>query len=297
MYRRLFIGSALIVIGILMTGGCERQSPPPLGGTVKASTAYVTHFGQPPTPQQGMCFARVGYLPLRSDPGKVRAMPFFLFRETGQLQQLLDRLVSGTIPLPPEDGLFNPFPQGTTVRVGAEEGGTVTLHLTFAGPLPPERERSAMAATLTETASQFEGISRVIILGNGQPFPGAPTEGFRHDPEHVAAVGPPVLLMIVGSWENGQDHPEEIHANFDRPVTIGTFRLGTADGQQLDGEYFQSVFNMAVVIHPANPAAFHEGEILHATWDVTDNLGRRGQGQGPFPLQRHDHDIAERPGK
>lgn len=289
MLRHRFIGLIASFALTLTVLGCDRQKPEPSGGTVKASAAYLQNFGQPPTAKRGLCYARVGYFPLRSDPTRVRAVPFFLFRETGQLQPLLDRLVDGEVPLSPDSGLFNPFPTATQVRVQSRDGNAVTLDLAFAEKSPTSAELSAIAAVLTETAAQFEGIERVVLRRGGEPLTGAPAEGYRSDPARVVPVAPPALFMVAGSWERGGAGPEEIVANFDRPVRVKFFRLEDADGREIKGEYFQSVFNMAVVIHPAQPASIHPGMVLRAAWDITDYLGRRGQGTAPFPLQRHEH--------
>ncbi|NIQ98366.1 MAG: hypothetical protein GWO11_07980, partial [Desulfuromonadales bacterium] len=56
-----------------------------------------------------------------------------------------------------------------------------------------------------------------------------------------------------------------------------------------EGDYYQSVFNMSVIIHPENPGRIREGMTLRAHWNVVDDLGRRGQGTEEFTLQRHEH--------
>lgn len=287
---RKILGSAVFLFVLtLAMAGCEKQASSPGAGEVKASVAYIEHFGLPPTPDSGLCYARVGFYPLRSDPARVRAVPMFLFRETGQLQLLLDRLASGAIPLLPESDLFNPFPEATLVQVRARDGDAVTLNVSFPKQLNAAPNLSSIAAMLTETAVQFEGTERVIILQDGKPLPEAPVEGYRQDLLRVAPVGAPALFMVNGAWEKGSAVPEEIAANFDRPVKIEDFRLEDASGQEIRGDYFQSLFNMSVVIHPENAVALHEGMTLRAQWNVTDELGRQGQGSGDFQLRRHDH--------
>ena len=289
MKRNLFIGSILVLVLALLLAGYEIRASASDGGTVKASTAYVENFGRPPTAEKGLCFARVGYFPLRSNPEKVRPVPLFLFRDSDQLQLLLDRMVSGQLPLPGEGDLFDPFPAGTRIEVQEQKGATVTLNLTFSGKPPVSSDLQGIVAAVTETATQFLAIKRVVILHNGHLLAGSPVEGFAHNPARVMPVGAPALLMVVGSWEKGGERPEEIVANFDRPVKIESFRLEDDNGQRLKGDYFQSVFNMSVVLHPADPSAFREGMSLRAAWDVTDNLGRRGEGEARFQLQRQDY--------
>jgi hypothetical protein len=278
----------LVLLTAALLAGCEKKTTSAPAGTVKASPAYVEYFGQPPTPESGTCFARLGFYPLRSEPGKVRPVPFFLFSEEGQLQLVLDRLVSGEVKFPAESALFNPFPTGTRVQVRpiAEKVAELTLLLDSPAGAP---DLAAMAAALTETAVQFDEVERARILLDGVPLEGMPPAGFSHEPQRIASPDAPILLMVVGNWEQGAADPEEILANFDRPVTIGSFRLRDAADQEVKGEYFQSVFNMAVVIHPETPSAFREGVSLTAEWEVIDGLGRTGKGSGVFSLGRHEH--------
>jgi hypothetical protein len=254
----------------------------------------VEYFGQPPTPESGTCFARVGFFPLRSDPGKVRPVPLFLFREEGQLQLVLDRLVSGEMAFSTENALFNPFPSGTRVQVRSLEEGVTELTLSLDGTSTGVPDLAAMAASLTETAVQFDEVGTVRILLDGAPLEGMPASGLRHEPQRIASPDSPKLLMVVGNWEQGKEDPEEILANFDRPVTIGSFRLRDAAAREVKGRYYQSAFDMAVVIHPENPSAFREGVSLSAEWEVTDRLGRHGKGEAVFRLQRHEHPAAKK---
>jgi hypothetical protein len=288
MVRKSLLGSLILLLAAL-AAGCEKKAPTLPAGAVKASPAYVAFFGQPPVPKGGTCFARVGFFPLRSDPGKVRPVPFFLFREDGQMQLVLDRLVGGEVTFPAERDSFNPFPPGTRIQHRMlEEGATeLTLNLGDASSVAPDFQ--AMAAALTETAMQFDEVDRVIILLDGAPLAGMPAGGYRHEPQRILPPDAPKLLMVIGSWEQGKEDPDEILANFDRPVTIDSFHLRDAAGQEVRGKYYQSAFNMAVVIHPDNPRAFREGASLTAEWEVVDGLDRKGKGSGVFSLGRHEH--------
>ena len=294
MTRKLLLGLSALLLTAALLAGCEKKAPPAPAGTVKASTAYVEYFGQPPTPESGTCFARVGFFPLRSEPDKVRPVPLFLFREEGQLQLLLDRLVSGEVTFPEGSELFNPFPAGTRVQVRSLGEGVTELTLSLDGTSTAAPDFAAMAAALTETAVQFDEVGKIQILLDGAPLAGMPAGGFRHEALRVAAPDSPQLLMVGGNWEHGAEDPEEILANFDRPVTIGNFRLRDAAGQEVKGKYYQSAFDMAVVIHPENPSAFREGISLWAEWEVTDALGRQGRGEGAFRLRRHEHPATEK---
>lgn len=291
MNRKRLVVSAVFILLAMVLVACEKQTetPPGAEGTVKASPTYVEHFGQPPTPEEGNCYARVGFFPLRGDPVKVRAVPFFLFRETGQLQQLLERVANKELSLPPDSELFNPFPETTKILVDRGNDNQVDLNVSFSEHRPSERELKAIATVLTETAVQFDGIDRVVILLDGEPLDGAPADGFRHDPGHIAHVGPPVLFMVGGTWEKGESDPVEVTANFDRPVTVETFHLEDASGKEIRGDYFRSVFDMSVVIHPDDPGDLQEGMTLRGRWEVTDGHGRDGKGSAEFSLQRFEH--------
>lgn len=289
MSPRIISALALLLTLLFAATGCERKNPAAPAGVVKANPAYVEYFGQPPTPEKGSCFARVGFYPLRGEPGKVRAVPYFLFEEKNELQQILNRMVGEESVFPPSGPLFNPFPPGTKIASRVQPDGVVELNLSAGGGALREEALPAVAAALTETATQFPDVKRVRILLDGAPLAGMPADGFRHDPARIAPLGPPELLMVVGSWEEGASDPEEILADFDRPVTVNAFRLQDASGQDLKGEYFTSAFDMAVVLHPGNPGAFREGMTLRAQWDVTDRLGRQGKGSGEFVLKRHVH--------
>jgi hypothetical protein len=288
MLRRSFLGLFILLSAALLTG-CEKKAPPAPAGTVKASAAYVEYFGQPPTPESGTCFARVGFFPLRSDPGMVRPVPFFLFNEERQLQLLLDRLVDGEVTFPAESAQFNPFPAGARVQVRSLAEGVLELTLSLDGTVAEATDLTAMAAALTETAAQFDEVNSLRLLLDGSPLAGMPADGFGSERQRIAPPGSPTLLMVTGNWERGAEDPEEILANFDRPVTVDSFRLRDAAGKEVQGKYFQSVFNMAVVIHPEAPSAFREGAAMSAEWEVTDALGRTGKGTGVFSLGRHEH--------
>jgi hypothetical protein len=288
MNTRLFFRLFFLTVAVLSAAACQNE-PTAAGGKVKASEAYLTHFGGPPVPEKGQCYARVGFYPLKEAPEKVGAVPLFLFEEKNQLQLLLERLVSAEIDFPARSPLFNPFPPGSSVRLASRAGDTAEVELILKGSSKPEN-LSAMAAALTETVVQFEDIEQVRIVVNGTPLEEMPANGFAHDAGRIAPPGPPALLLTVGTWEDGALDPKEILADFDRPVTIESFTLTDASGQKIKGDYFTSAFDMAVVIHPDNPSSLKEGMALRAEWQVVDRLGRKGEGTGNFTLGRHDHD-------
>jgi hypothetical protein len=94
---------------------------------------------------------------------------------------------------------------------------------------------------------------------------------------------------MAGAWEKGQDEPEEVLVEFDRPVKVNSFELYHLDGQKVEGEYFKSIFQMAVVVHPKLPELFQEGTSLRAEWNVVDELGRANSGVDTMPLKKLIH--------
>jgi hypothetical protein len=290
-----WFGQALICLAVLLAmtscKGPDRQSVPT--GSAKANGAYLQHFGEPPTPAQGTCFARVGYFPLAGELARLRAVPLFIFREEGQLAHLLAAFAGGEWEFPPHSSLHNPFPPGSTARVTAEEGDSVTIDLVVPGVSQDSPEIRGMIAAVVETALQFEEINRVFITVAGMPPAEMPPEGFRHDPGRIAPVGPPLPLMVGGNWEPGQEDPEEIFINFDRPVVIQEIRLLDADGREIQGEYFRTGFDMTVVFKPAAAHTFREGITLRVAWQVSDRLNRPGSGAQDFILKRFDHEEAQ----
>lgn len=283
MLNRICLLLSLIVLS--MSSACQKQSTEPVPGRVDANQAYLDAFGEPPVPARGVAFARVGYYPLRSVPEQVSAVPLFLFSRSNELSLLLDRLVDNPLPFPEAGPLYNPFPAGSSLRVGPV-AETLELDLFLPQPAP---ELAAMAATLIETAGQFSAIHRVRLRLNGALWPEMPAAGFVPDPVRIVAPGPPQLLLVIGSWEPGAREPDEILVEFDRPISIDRFVIEDQSGNALEGEYFTSVFNMAVVLHPRQPSRFHEGMALRVSWQVTDQLGRQGTGTNSMPLRRTDH--------
>jgi hypothetical protein len=287
--KRKGFGLALLgLAALLMLASCDKDRQQAVApGSVKANAAFLKHFGEPPTPEQGTCFARVAYFPLASDPTKVRPVPLFIFRESDQLSRLLDRLTDRDWEFPPHSGLTNPFPPDSRVRITEQTGDSVTIDLL----LPAETEPGPAAITaLVETALQFEELERVLVTVAGVPLAGTPAGGFRHDPRRIASPGPPLPLMVAGSWEKGEEDPEEILVNFDRPVVVHEFRLLDAAGGEIRGEYFRSGFDMAVVVHPAAPQTLRAGMTLRLAWRASDRLGRTASGEQSFVLERHEHD-------
>jgi hypothetical protein len=286
-----WFGRTLIGLAVLLAlAGCKEPGPAGTTGTVKANAAFLQHFGEPPTPEQGTCFARVGYFPLAGEPDRVRAVPLFIFREEGQLAHLLTAFSGTAWDFPPQSGLLNPFPPDTSIKVTSQDGDSVTIDLVVPGAAQDSPELRGMIAAVVETALQYEEISRVFLTVAGAPVASTPGDGFRHDPGRIAPAGLPLPLMVGGNWEPDQEDPEEIFINFDRPVTVEELRLLDGAGQELQGEYFRTGFDMTVVFMPAAKRIFREGITVRVAWRVSDRLNRTASGETDFILKRFDHE-------
>ena len=288
MTRMLLAGLLGALLFLSLTGCQQSETVTAVTPGVEANQAYRKNFGEPPHPKAGRAFARVGYLPLSNRPEQVRAMPLFLFSHEQQLQRTLDYLIGGQIVLSPDSPLYQPFPSDLQLAVIGLENGSLTLALTTAHPWQAT-DLSAAVRALTETALQFDEVTSLHLLINGQLLPQMPAAGYTHTPGQIAAVEPPKLLTIVGSVESQSGPLIEILIEFDRPVTVNRMRLTTLNGQKVAGKYFTSMFDMAVVVQPETPQDYPDGTSLKVEWDVTDRLGRTNTGTDVYPLQYHVH--------
>jgi hypothetical protein len=270
---------------------CQQEEPVPASqpsGIVIASQAYLDNFGEPPQGKAGEAFARVGYLPVRKAPGKVRAFPLFLFSKDRELQQILSRLTGGELVFPESSGLYSPFPNDLKVTSASNEKGTQTLSLMTQQSWSADDIASAGLA-MAATVLQFEQTNKVFIMLNGQPLPQMPADGYVLDPETLADVEPPSLVLMAGMWEQGTDNLDELLVEFDRPVKVNNFKLYNSSEKSIEGEYFTSIFQMAVVVLPGDKTLYKEGDVFRAEWDEVDFMGRVNSGSSTMPLRRYEH--------
>ena len=270
---------------------CQQEEPVPASqpsGIVIASQAYLDNFGEPPQGKAGEAFARVGYLPVRKAPGKVRAFPLFLFSKDRELQQILSRLTGKELVFPESFGLYSPFPKDLKVTSASNEKGTQTLSLMTQQSWSADDIASAGLA-MAATVLQFEQTNKVFIMLNGQPLPQMPADGYVLDPETLADVEPPSLVQMAGMWEQGTDNLDELLVEFDRPVKVNNFKLYNSSENSIEGEYFTSIFQMAVVVLPGDKTLYKEGDVLRAEWEVVDFMGRVNSGSSIMPLRRYEH--------
>ena len=270
---------------------CQQEEPVPASqpsGIVIASQAYLENFGEPPQGKAGEAFARVGYLPVRKAPGKVRAFPLFLFSKDRELQQILSRLTGKELVFPESSGLYSPFTNDLKVTSASNEKGTQTLSLMTQQSWPADDIASAGLA-MAATVLQFEQTNKVFIMLNGQPLPQMPADGYVPDPGTLADVEPPSLVLMAGMWEQGTDNLDELLVEFDRPVKVNNFKLYNSSENSIEGEYFTSIFQMAVVVLPGDKTLYKEGDVLRAEWEVVDFMGRVNSGSSTMPLRRYEH--------
>lgn len=280
----------LMLVLALFVFGCqqEQETPQNKAGIVTINAAYARHFGTLPSFEAGRAYAQVAYLPLKQTPDKVAALPLFLFSEEDQIQKVLQRLISGDLVKAPGTPFFNPFPDDLELIVQPLDGTELVVDLRTKKPVTTSN-RDALVHALKETALQFDAVDRVKIRFNGDAPPDMPDRGYRYEAQLIATTQPPTLLQIAGSWEDDQENPAEILIQFDRPVKINNFSLFHKDGSKVEGDYYTSIFHMAVVIHPQFPQAFQAGTMLRAQWDIEDFKGRANSGVNTLPLVKLEH--------
>lgn len=287
-YKWLSFSIFALLLMLPLSGCKQEETTLPDTGVVEANDAYIKFFGSPPYETKGRAFARVGYLPLKKDLKQVRAIPLFLFTDQNQLQHIFNKLTNNALLLPTESDLYIPFPSGTKIAVKSLENELLTVEVTTNGPWE-EADLIAVAYALTETAVQFPDVARVRIIADGRLLSFMPESGFVHDTQRVEDVPKPTLVSIIGMWDTGDDVLGELFIEFDRPITVNNFRLYDKTGKKVEGEYFTSAFQMAVVIHPDQPSQFKEGMLLQAEWDVSDTLGRTNKGKNTLPIKYVEH--------
>jgi len=273
----------LFMLSLLLLACEQKQEPEQVAGQLHADQTYRQYFGTPPTPRAGTAWVRVGFLPRSDGSGKLAPLPFFFYRESGQLQLLLDQLTGDNLRLPEESGLRNPFPPGTRAVTANRVAGTREINL----ELPPgaQADRESMAAVLVETAGRFSAIKKVRLTLRGEPWPGMPDAGFEVPTGRTVEPGPPHPLLALADFGPDADHPAELLVNFNRPLKLESFRLESVDGQEVAGDYFQSVFEMAVVVHPKHPEQLQVGKPVRISWQATDFKGRTGEGTVEMELR------------
>ena len=280
----------LMLVFPLFLFGCQQDQEHARDnqGRVTINDAYAKHFGTLPPFEAGRAYAHVGYLPLKETPDKVAALPIFLFSTEDRERKVLQKLISGDLIAIHETPFLDPFPDDLELIVQPLDGPVLVLDLRT-GKTSKRRNRYALVNALKETALQFEAVERVKVLINGAALPDMPDQGYIHDANLIAETQPPTLLQMAGAWEGDQGDPAEILIEFDRPVKVNSFNLLHQDGSKVEGDYYTSIFHMAVVIHPQSPKDFQAGTILKAQWNIEDFKGRTNSGANTLPLVKLVH--------
>jgi hypothetical protein len=280
----------LTLLAFLLVSGCQRQQPDneSAAGQVKASDAYLSWFGEPPAVSTGTAWALVGFFPLAAQADQVLPVPLFLFTPDHQPQLLLGKIMQGGTSLGLSQLAARPFPPGTALRplIVKHRLAIEDFSKELFQPVDPAVHRGLLAA-IAHTLVQFVDIQRVQVTVEGQPLPG------RGDlpVERTAVVepGPPALLQAL-VHEDADAVPGEVVVFLNRPVRLKSFRLEFPPGEQVPGQYFTSVFDMAVILHPQEPDRMQVGKEVFIGWHVVDMLGREGSGQSRLTLGRLAHD-------
>lgn len=289
MIKVLLSFAILFSVSVFSLTGCQQEEVVVEDtGIVEATEAYLKFYGVPPQGKEGRAYAAVGYLPTKDNPEKIGPLPVFLFTKENQTEKVLKKLVSGDLITSDKQPYDNPFPEDLEILAKPIQENTLVLDLVTTRQWKDEILRTGTIA-LMETALQFDEVKFVKVTLNGVPLSWIPDAGYQKRLDVVVDVPPPILILMAGAWEKGQDEPEEVLVEFDRPVKVNSFELYHLDGQKVEGEYFKSIFQMAVVVHPKSPELFQEGTSLRAEWNVVDELGRENSGVDTMPLKKLIH--------
>ena len=288
--RKPFLSLAIIVFAFVLTAvGCQQEDLPPENtGIVEATDAYLKHYGVPPQGKAGRAYAAVGYLPTKINPEKLGPLPIFLFTEENQLEKVLEKLVSGELITSDKQIYDDPFPDDLEIHTKPIQGGVLSLDLVTSQNWAVKSQYAGVVA-LMETALQFNDVQSVKVALKGAPLDWIPDTGYQQQLDLIIDVPPPTLILMVGAWEKEHETLEEILVEFDRPVKVNSFVLFHEDGQKVEGEYYKSIFQMVVVVHPKSPELFQEGTSLRAEWDVVDELGRANSGIDTMQIKKFVH--------
>ena len=286
MKKTISIITALSLVGFLIYAISfhKKEIPVEKPGKVVATADYVKYFGAVPEVDKGMAYAFVIYFPSGKAPGKVVPFPFFTFDEDSLKKVAVERLLGG-MDIGSYLGEFTTFPRGSRLLTINDDQGTVTVNLSKELEAAPDA--SAVRA-LVLTLRQFKGVKDVRIQVEGKERPlGIPAGS--DDDSAIQQPSAPRLLSVTAMRDKGAANIEDVNAFFDRPVDIRELKLFAKDGQPCAGEMFHSVFDMAAVLKPKDPAQFKEHMPIRVQWKVADKLGRQAEGDSVWPLEIKEH--------
>jgi hypothetical protein len=253
-------------------------------GKVIATPAYEKYFGAAPSVDKGMAYAFVIYFPSSKTPGKVVPFPFFTFDEGSLKKVAIERLLGG-MDTGSYQGEFIAFPAGSRLIAISDNQGTVTVN--FSKELEASPDTTATRAVVL-TLRQFKGVKDIRIQVEGKERP-LSALAISADDSVVQLPSPPRLLSVTAMRHKGEKDIEDVNAFFDRPVEVKELKLLSKDGQPFAGDLYHSVFDMAAVLKPKEPAQFKERMPIRVRWKVVDKLGRQTEGDTVWLLDVKVH--------
>jgi hypothetical protein len=287
MKKTISIIIAIALVGFLIYGIAFNKKAIPVEkpGKVTATAAYEKYFGSAPIADKGTAYAFVIYFPSKKQAGKVVPFPFFTFDETSIKKVAVERLL-GSMDTGSYTGEFLPFPTGTRLIAITDDKGTVTAN--FSKELDASTEPGFTHA-LAFTLRQFKGVKDIKLQVEGKESRLSDLVN-KNDDGAVMQPSPPRLLNVTAMREKGAKDIEDVNVFFDRPVEVKELKLLSKDGQPFVGELFHSVFDMAAVLKPKDPAQFKERMPIKVRWKVTDKLGRQAEGENVWLLEVKQHE-------
>ena len=281
---------SLILLVAFFVGCTSRQEPPAEAkGRVNATAAFVKYFGPVPPVDKGTCYGFVIYFPSSKEAGKVTPFPFFTFDEASLKKVALGKLIAGMGDQKAyQDELAQPYPVGSRVLDISQNAGTLTVNFSKEVNSIKEQQQQAAVNAVVLTLRQFTAVTKVVITVEGAETPLEKLVA-KADESAVLPLAPPRLLGVVGMKEKGGGNVEEIDAFFDRPVDIKELALSGTDGKKIEGDIYQSVFDMAGVLKTKTPLSLSQGARIKVHWQITDKLGRSASGDGEVPLEIKQH--------
>jgi germination protein M len=280
-----------IMVAFASGTGCTKKEtpPPPKAARISATDAYVTYFGPAPTTNKGTCYAFVIYFPSATMAGKVVPFPFFTFDEASMKKIALERLIAGIDEKRYAGQFLQLFPPGTRLASLKQQGDEAVADFTkeLAQVAADPDRATSLFNSIALTLKQFSGITNIRIDAEGQEL--FPSSAAPSETTIVMPPSPPRLLNIVASKESSAAPVTEVDALFDRPVDIKRCTFTTADGVPIKGDVYHSMFDMAAILKPREPAKLAPGTRIKVTWDVADKVGRAASGEDIFALEIKVH--------
>ena len=288
MKKSISIIVAILMAGFLVYGVTfhKKETPAEKPGKVAVTAAYEKFFGPAPSVDKGNAYAFVLYFPSAKEAGKLVPLPFFSFDEASLKRVAIQRLL-GEMEIGSYEDEIRELPRNIRLISMNESQGTVTLD--FSKELLAGTDNfQAIGNALGLTLLQFKGVARIHVLVEGKT---SPLNVYAKSPDDTAVKqpSPPRLLSVTAMRDTGAKQIEEVNAFFDRPVEIKELKLLTNNGQQLAGDVYHSVFDMAAVLKPKDPAQFKERMPVKVRWKVVDKLGREAEGDNVWLLEIKQH--------